>query len=322
MKAGILWLLLGCLGVALPARAQTADEARTAAEALFVEGRRLMEQGELAQACAKFRESQSLDPGAGTLLNLARCLARSGRTASAWAAYLEAASLARASGQFSRENFAREQANRIAAELPRVRVEVAPAVQRAGLELLVDGESWSRGLWNLAAPIDRGRHRLEARAPNCAPWVTSFESTPGAVTHVVVPPLREHTRTELEPEPRRETAEESWGLPRTAAVVAAGVATVAVAVGTVFALDANATYARSEPLCPQNLCNERGLSVREEAFDDARLATVAFALGGAALTSATVLWFSATPAERPPRHRAQRRDRAISGFSLGVRGRW
>src|SRR6188508_1232334 len=82
------------------AEAQVSGESRrAAAEALFIEGRRLVAEGKTAEGCAKFAESQALDPGVGTLLNLARCYERIGRTASAWTTYREAASRAQAAGQ-------------------------------------------------------------------------------------------------------------------------------------------------------------------------------------------------------------------------------
>src|SRR3954465_9465866 len=68
---------------------------RAAAEALFNQGRDLMTAGKFVEACPKFEASQQLDPGLGTMLNLAECYEKTGRTASAWAEYREAIPLAR-----------------------------------------------------------------------------------------------------------------------------------------------------------------------------------------------------------------------------------
>ncbi|MFO0567610.1 MAG: hypothetical protein U0263_18270 [Polyangiaceae bacterium] len=45
----------------------------TAAEALFNAGRDAVKAGDYPTACAKFRESNRLDPAPGTVLNLADC---------------------------------------------------------------------------------------------------------------------------------------------------------------------------------------------------------------------------------------------------------
>src|SRR5258706_12663688 len=75
------------------ARAQNASS-QAAAQALFDEARGLMNEGKFGDACPKFAESQRLDPGAGTLLNLANCYAKNGRTASAWVTFKDAAAAA------------------------------------------------------------------------------------------------------------------------------------------------------------------------------------------------------------------------------------
>src|SRR6185295_11820463 len=69
------------------------------AEKLFTEARKLLEAGKYAEACQKLADSHQLDPAVGTLLNLAQCYTKLGKTATAWATYQEAAAAAKAAGQ-------------------------------------------------------------------------------------------------------------------------------------------------------------------------------------------------------------------------------
>src|SRR6185436_12399932 len=63
---------------------------KSLATQLFKEGRALVDQGKVAEGCRKLEESQRLDPGGGTLLNVALCHEKEGRTATAWAEFTEA----------------------------------------------------------------------------------------------------------------------------------------------------------------------------------------------------------------------------------------
>src|SRR4051812_6541321 len=99
--------LVGLTSSSLHAEPTAADKAT--AESLFVEGRRLLAAGKYAEACPKFAESQQIDSGLGTLLNLGDCYEKNGQTASAWASFREAASTAARSSD-SREKVARDRA--------------------------------------------------------------------------------------------------------------------------------------------------------------------------------------------------------------------
>jgi serine/threonine-protein kinase len=106
---------------ATTARAQTSGADRAAAaEALFDEGRKLMQDGSYAQACVKFAESQRLDAGVGTWIYLADCYEKAGRLASSWVTFREAAAAARAAGQAEREKLARDRASQLEPKLTKL----------------------------------------------------------------------------------------------------------------------------------------------------------------------------------------------------------
>src|SRR4051794_24378958 len=123
-----LWAAAVALGLGEgPASAQKAQD-KTAAGALFDEGKKLFLEKKVADACPRFESSLRLDPGIGVRLYLADCYESSGRFASAWAMFREAAASARTAGQGDRETLARGRAAILEPKLFRLTVKVgAPA---------------------------------------------------------------------------------------------------------------------------------------------------------------------------------------------------
>src|SRR5262245_55428497 len=107
------WLVVSFIGLlSLRAEAQVTPAEKAAAEALFDRGLTLLREGKLQEACANLEQSQAIERGIGTMLYLAECYEKSGRTASAWALFREASSEARASRQTERAEAGRQRADR------------------------------------------------------------------------------------------------------------------------------------------------------------------------------------------------------------------
>src|SRR5262245_60483663 len=92
------------------ARCQPSPGDNAVADALFQEGRKAMASGKIADACMKFADSNRIAPRLGTLLNLATCHEAQGKTASAWAEFVEATAASRQANQPERVAYAEQHA--------------------------------------------------------------------------------------------------------------------------------------------------------------------------------------------------------------------
>src|SRR5262249_38738523 len=135
--------LMGLVGAAILAHAAAAAAQPTAAdkalaESLFQESKRLMKDGKAAEACPKLVESYRIVPKLGTLLNLATCHEEVGKTASAWAEFTEAISLATKSKETARVQYARDHVQDLEKRLSHLLIE-APSAEK-DLEVKLDGK--------------------------------------------------------------------------------------------------------------------------------------------------------------------------------------
>lgn len=183
----------GALSLLLPsgrAAAQDNAEDRAAAQVLYDEARKLTTSGKYADACPKFEESQKLDPGFGTAFYLADCWQHIGRTASAWALYLDVAAQTKAAGQIDRSTLSKARAEALEPKLSRMSISVASP--SAGIQVERDGVSVGKALWGTAVPVDPGEHKVRATAPGRKSWETTVVVAPdGASQSVAIPALEE-----------------------------------------------------------------------------------------------------------------------------------
>jgi hypothetical protein len=285
--------------VGSPAFAGSNEEAT--AEALFMEGRRLMADGKYAEACPKLAESQRLDAAVGTLLNLGECYEKNGQTASAWAAFRSAASLGRKDHQEEKERVARERAAAIENKLSRLTIVVSPEAKAANVTIKRDGVALLEASWGTSIPIDPGQHTVEATSPGTKPWSKTIDLPLGAGSVTVTVPALESGGATA-PVPAAAPASDqaapprSGGWQRPAAFVAGGVGVAGLVVGTVFGLKAKSKQSDSEAYCgpgDMTICSPQGGQLIDEAKKAATISTAGFIVGGVGIVGGVVLYLTA-----------------------------
>ena len=295
---------LVCAGLLATATAPAAPSSsdKAVAEGLFQDARKLMKKGDLESACPKFAESHRLSPRLGTLLNLATCHEKQGKTASAWAEFTEAAAIAKSDGRKDREKYARDHADALEKKLSRVVFELEKPADGAVLSL--DGEEIGSAVWGTAIPVDPGTHELRATAPGRVSWEKTISVEPGpAKATITIPELareaEEPAATPRKPSsaPAEADATSEGSGQQTLGFVALGVGVVGLGVGSYFGLQTFSKQNESEDHCNGTACDQTGVDLRNEASTTATLSTIGFAVGAVGVGAGIVLLLTAGGSE-------------------------
>jgi hypothetical protein len=316
-------------GLLFAATARADDRAQ--AEALFREARTLMLQRRFAEACPKFEQSQRLDPAVGTQLNLARCLKELGQTASAWFMFRQTALAARGAGQAERAAHAEDEAAALRPKLPLVDVRL-PA-DKEDVHVTIDGTAVALATLAEPMPIDPGEHLLRASRGETSFFNHTFTAREGETLKIDVPPPPARAAEPVpvvEPPPPApspapppkppapvapDAADDSGGLgaQRAAAIVLGSVGLVGVGLGIGFGVKASSTLDESDGFCSSNdVCHDEGIELRDQATTEATISTVGFAVGGAAVVTAIVVYFTAPAREGSARAAGERHGARLS----------
>lgn len=296
-------LAVGLVGaVALQSRPALAQNEAATARTLFNEARALASKGQYDDACPKFEESFKLRPGEGTRFNLADCWEHVGKTASAWAEYLEVASSAKVAGRKDREQLARKRADALEPRLSKLVIRV-PA-DEAGIIVKRDGNPVGESTWGTPVPIDPGNHTIEAGAPGKSTWTEEVKVSGTEPVVVEIPSLGGGSGEERRGKRKKKKHEDedheqgassatsatissdsvsNAGGGRTLAYVAAGAGAGFVLLGTIFYLDFKSKNDKAASICQDSVCAQSEIDRHNGLVDDAQRArTLSYLNFGAA----------------------------------------
>jgi hypothetical protein len=331
----VLACSVGATFLAPAVYAQTLDEARANADALFREGQQLMTAGQMAAGCAKLEESQRIDPKLGRLLNVAYCHEHLGRTATAWSEYNQAAALALQVGQSDREAFARTQAGALARNLSFVRMDLTSAGDLS--QVFVDGREIARDQWAIPFPIDPGDHTLTfAAVGRKTRTQTVTIASPGTIGIAVDALEPEAPEPAPSPSGRRQTIEATAEAParepspsearregggtRSLGWVIGAIGAGALGAGVGFGLRAMSLQSQADPAhCPNRMCDPKGKALIDDAQTAATISTIGFIAGGVGIGAGAWLILRSPAAPQGPHVAAYvAADRA----GISMQGTW
>jgi hypothetical protein len=315
-RVALLGALLLRTAVSSGADRSEADRAR--ATELFRAARTLMAAKQYAEACPMLEESQRLDPGGGTLLNLGLCHEQQGRTATAWSDFQDARTMAQRDGRPDRAVAAETHLRDLEPRLTRLTLEIPPEAELPGLTVRRDGVEVAVATWNVASPVDPGDHVVEAEAPGRAPWRATIavsgdgtsrtvrvppleplppvpaSSTPAVVTLPTAPGPPPAAPDRLAPAPQAVPAPNARPWQRPTAVGVGAVGLVVLGVGTVFGVQAAKEWSDAQPFCSGGACStDQAYRSWQDARSHASTATVACIVGSIGLAGGITLWLTA-----------------------------
>jgi hypothetical protein len=335
--------LLTCGSCALlPARARAEAGAaqKAAAESLFDDALKAMKSGRYADACPKLEESERIDPGIGTLLYLGECYEKTGRTASAWATFREAASSAQAKGEVERARVAASRADRLQASLSKLTISVtAETAQLSGLRVTRDN-----------VPVDPGRYRVVASADGYESFQAELDVLANAdQKSLQVPTLKPGAKPTARgtvavgapgtsgpsagvgliaaaPDSTNAAlARDAGGAKaptstlRTTAYVVGALGIVGLGVGSYFGVRAISKNSDAESFCPRgDKCDDqRGVDLTDQAKHAAVASNITLAVGAAFVVAGVVLYLKSEPEQSARLEVHPMVGRDLAGIGLG-----
>src|SRR5262249_18041922 len=160
-----------------------------------------------------------------------------------------------------------------------------------GLAVKWDGASMGEGLFDSAIPVDAGEHAIEAGAPGKKTWKGKavVPVTPGSM--MITIPALEDAPAEAAKETSEASAAGGWSTRRTVGVVVGSVGVAGIIAGSVAGAITLGKKGEAKEHCSPDLtrCDPVGLKAQNDGGTTAKIADVAFAIGGAAVIAGVVI---------------------------------
>jgi hypothetical protein len=294
-------IAIAIMGPGLLHAAPAFAQANAPAEALFEEGKALLQQKRYPEACAKLKASHDLDREAvGTLLNLALCHEATQKYATAWVEFREVAAKS-ANKREDRVAVAREHEAKLLSLLSYITIVVEPGARAAGLTVELDGAPIDEAAWGTALPMDPGAHVVRSSAPGLR------TRTQEVVLAADKAERRTFSIAALDPAPPGEAppARTASSGHRTLGFVLGAAGLASAATGVVFGIVAVNKNSRVRSLCPSDVCpgtDEKSAAEGElrAAKTDAIVSDLTIGVGALALVAGAYLVLTSRTTARPP----------------------
>jgi hypothetical protein len=261
---------------------------------LFHQGKRLLAEGHVAQACEHFAESHRLAPRGGTILNLGLCHEQAGSLLIARQELLAARDRARVDGRVDREQLTNERIAAIDARVAWLTIVRPHAVPAANANLQLDGATLGLVDANGTIPVLPGEHRIRIDVIGYEPEEVRIVVQAGVWSPVSFRPLKPVHAVEVVTAPPVALAEPARGHarePKDSPEAMQSIRVVALLIGILGVASGVGTgaWAFERKMVVNAHCNSRTKTCDPTGFEAsntgralALASTVAFSTGAAA----------------------------------------
>ena len=314
------------LTLSLSVKAAHAQDSAAAADLLFNDARAAMAAKKFDVACAKFRESNRLDPAVGTLFNLANCEAQRGHLVASLALYRQV--LEKLPRDDPRASVAKAQVQSLDARVPRLTIR-ARGDMPAGTTVNVAGLVLSPDSLNSPLPLNPGSYAISVVAPGRATQEFSITLAEGDVAEFPVfvgpstsasPPRVAPAAVVTSSQPIRAGDDDDRKTRGLLAYMGIGVGAAEITLGIITGLFGLHEEALGNLNCSDvtRTCNQPGYDANQSAKSLATVSSVGFVVGVLAGGAGTYLWLT-LPEAKPG---AAGTGGMSNATLVGWRGRW
>jgi tetratricopeptide (TPR) repeat protein len=304
-------LSISILALVLSAGLAHADRNKDKADALFKQGKRLMADKRYADACAAFEQSQKLDPGIGTQLNVAKCYEDWGKLARAYKAYAAALALAKETKD-GRAPKIEQLIDKLDGSVPRLTVRTPKNAETRGLQVTIDGTALTAAELGQPLMVDPGPHAIEYALGSGARKSKIVPVERGGSSEITLdlPPAKAKHPDDTDPDPNDDPVEgpaQPGRGQRIGGLALGGAGVVAIGISTAMALSAKGRYNDALDMhCMgmKDACDPTGLMLTADARSSANVATVVFLVGAAAVGGGVALYLLAPKGDASGAERA------------------